>query len=66
MPLYIYYCNTCKVHIQQFEISPRFKKDDSEMRCEVCGNTPERIFNPPTIMYKGTGFYTTDHPKENK
>jgi len=66
MPLYIYYCNTCKLHIQQFEVSPNFKKDDSEMKCETCGNTPERIFNPPTIIYKGGGFYTTDHPKENK
>ena len=66
MALYIYYCKTCKVHIEQFEISPRDKKDDSLMVCSSCGGTPERVYNVPNIAFKGNGFYVTDHPKENK
>jgi len=64
MPHYTYYCKTCKVHIEQFEISPRDKKDDSLMVCSSCGGTPERVYNVPNIAFKGSGFYVTDHPKK--
>jgi len=64
MPNYIYYCKTCKNYIEQFEISPRDKKDDSEMRCLSCGSTPKRIFNAPPVIYLGKGFYSTDNKKK--
>ena len=64
MPQYTYYCEKCKYYIEQFEISPNDKKDDSLMVCASCGNTPKRIYNIPTVIYIGSGFYTTDHPKE--
>ena len=63
MPIYLYHCETCDFYIEQFAVSPKEKLDDNEIYCASCGNTPKRIYNVPTVLYKTNGFYTTDNPK---
>jgi len=64
MPTYVYRCEKCKSVFDFFEESPKNKKDDSEMFCPECGLLLKRIYNVPSVVYKGKGFYTTDNQKE--
>ena len=36
---------------------------DALLRCPTTGQRVERILQPFSAHYKGTGFYSTDHPK---
>jgi putative FmdB family regulatory protein len=56
MPIYEYRCQ--KGH--DFEILQRFS-DDPITKCEVCGAQVQRIFRPPAVHFKGSGFYNTDY-----
>jgi putative FmdB family regulatory protein len=49
-----------------FELEQRMT-DDSLASCPTTGQKVERVLQPFTPRYKGTGFYTTDHrkPKSN-
>ena len=33
---------------------------EESYRCSTCGDTLRRIYTPPAIAFKGSGFYTTD------
>lgn len=59
MPLYDYECLNCE-HV--FELRQSF---DSlpESSCPECGGTARRKFHPVPIIYKGSGFYTTDYKR---
>jgi predicted nucleic acid-binding Zn ribbon protein len=35
--------------------------DDPLTTCEECGGALRRVLFPPAVVYKGTGFYTTDY-----
>ena len=39
-------------------------KDDTLTVCPECGGTLRKIFAPPAIAFKGSGFYATDHGKK--
>ena len=32
-------------------------------KCEHCGAPVRRVFSPPALIFKGSGFYITDHRK---
>jgi len=66
MPTYLYYCNTCKKHVEYFEESPKNKKDDNQMFCASCKKLLKRVYNTTPVFYKGKGFYTTDNENNNK
>ena len=57
MPIYEYKCDRCS-HL--FELRQSFK-DDSATCCPVCGSDAQRIFSPVPVIFKGSGFYVTDH-----
>src|SRR5262245_45285365 len=41
--------------------------DDPLTRCPECGKEELRkVFAPPAISFKGSGFYATDHGKKSK
>jgi putative FmdB family regulatory protein len=61
MPTYEYRCT--KGHT--FEALQKMT-DAPLKKCEVCGAKVERVLFPPTIHYKGTGFYSTDYGKGGK
>ena len=58
MPIYTYRCDNCGV---QFDRQQHF--DDSTLKkCPECGKLKLRkIFLPVGIVFKGSGFYATDH-----
>ena len=58
MPIYTYQCENCGV---QFEKQQKF--DDLPLnRCPECGKkTLKKIYQPVGIVFKGSGFYATDH-----
>jgi putative FmdB family regulatory protein len=58
MPVYVYRCKNCGV---QFEQQQSFK-DQPLTRCPECTKkTLVKVFMPVGIVFKGSGFYSTDH-----
>jgi predicted nucleic acid-binding Zn ribbon protein len=46
----------------RFEIEQRMT-EDSLVSCPTTGQKVERVLQPFTPRYRGTGFYSTDHRK---
>lgn len=58
MPVYTYRCESCGV---QFEQTQKFA-DAPLTRCPECGKKQLRkVYTPVGIVFKGSGFYATDH-----
>ena len=58
MPVYTYRCDNCGV---QFDQTQKFS-DDPLTKCPECGkNTLHKVYTPVGIVFKGSGFYATDH-----
>lgn len=58
MPIYTYRCESCGV---QFERNQKFS-DAQLTRCPECGKKSLRkVYTPVGIVFKGSGFYATDH-----
>ena len=57
MPVYVYRCDGCG---QQFEKRQSFS-DAPLTECELCHGSLRKLLQPTTIIYKGSGFYSTDH-----
>jgi putative FmdB family regulatory protein len=68
MPNYEYECQTCGVH---FERTQKFTDEPMQI-CPECGGKVRKLFFPVGIIFKGSGWYKTDHgsgaipPAENK
>ena len=58
MPIYTYRCDNCGV---QFERQQSF--DEAPLtRCPECSKKALRkVYTPVGIVFKGSGFYSTDH-----
>ena len=57
MPLYDYECLSCG-HV--FELRQSFN-DEPVGSCPRCEGSSRRKFHAVPVIYKGTGFYTTDY-----
>ena len=58
MPVYTYRCESCGV---QFDKTQKFT-DQPLIRCPECGKkTLHKVYTPVGIVFKGSGFYATDH-----
>jgi len=58
MPIYTYQCGNCGV---QFERQQKFS-DPALKKCPECGkNALHKVYTPVGIVFKGSGFYATDH-----
>jgi len=58
MPIYIYRCENCGV---QFERQQKFS-DPPLKRCPECDkNALRKVYQPVGIVFKGSGFYSTDN-----
>jgi putative FmdB family regulatory protein len=62
MPTYEYRCRDCG---HTFEIVQRMS-DDTLTVCPNCDGELRKVFTPPAISFKGSGFYATDHGKKAK
>jgi putative FmdB family regulatory protein len=58
MPIYTYRCENCGV---QFDRRQSFN-DPPLKRCPECDKlTLRKVYQPVGIVFKGSGFYATDH-----
>lgn len=58
MPVYIYKCANCGV---QFEKHQSFT-ENALITCPDCGhNSLRKVLTPAGIVFKGSGWYATDH-----
>ena len=57
MPVYVYRCESCGS-----EIEKRQSFSDAPLtECEQCHGSLRKVLSPAAIIYKGSGFYSTDH-----
>ncbi len=59
MPTYEYECNQ---NAHRFEVKQAMKDEPIKL-CPVCGSTVHKVFNPASIIFKGSGWYKTDSRK---
>ena len=58
MPVYTYQCENCGV---RFDQQQKFS-DPPLTRCPECSKkTLRKVYTPVGIVFKGSGFYATDH-----
>src|SRR5512136_2962251 len=58
MPIYEYECKSCH---HRFEKKQGFH-DEPKADCPKCnGKKTRRIIHPAPVIFKGSGFYVTDH-----
>lgn len=57
MPIYEYECENCRI---RFERLQHFK-DEPIKECPECGGAVHRVLQPVGVIFKGSGFYITDH-----
>jgi putative FmdB family regulatory protein len=60
MPTYEYKCKSCG---HSFDVVQSMR-DDALTECPECGGELRKVFAPPAISFKGSGFYATDHRKK--
>jgi len=57
MPTYQYRCDECGVVFERFQ---HFSEEPLKT-CPECGGSVHRVIQPVGIIFKGKGFYVTDH-----
>jgi len=57
MPTYEYVCRACS---NRFETWQKMT-DESLTTCPECGGVIRRVLFPAGVVFKGSGFYKTDH-----
>lgn len=61
MPTYGYKCKKCA---NEFDVLQKMT-DKPVADCPECGGPVKRVFHPVGIIFKGSGFYTTDNKKKS-
>ena len=61
MPTYEYRCRDCG---HTFDVVQAMS-DETLTVCPACGGELRKVFAPPAISFKGSGFYATDHGKKS-
>ena len=59
MPIYEYECSLCYSH---FERKQRFDEEPVDI-CPKCQGKARRVIHSIPVIFKGSGFYTTDNRK---
>jgi putative FmdB family regulatory protein len=62
MPLYAYQCKDCGV---RFERRQGFD-DPAVTVCPECEGSVHRLIQPAGVIFKGSGFYVTDHKSSSR
>ncbi|MGQ9471348.1 MAG: FmdB family zinc ribbon protein [Candidatus Aminicenantales bacterium] len=61
MPLYEYRCVQCHFHLEILQ-----KVGDKPLKaCPKCGGQLERLLSPPSLQFKGSGWYVNDYGRAN-
>jgi putative FmdB family regulatory protein len=57
VPTYVYACRECEERLEVVQ-----KMSDAPLtECPKCPGTLRRVLFAPAVVYKGSGFYTTDY-----
>jgi putative FmdB family regulatory protein len=62
VPLYEYECRTCGIQftkLQRFGAPP-------PLTCPNGHKQVHRLLSEPAVIFKGSGFYVTDHPRNGR
>ncbi|UCH35295.1 MAG: hypothetical protein JSV65_02780 [Armatimonadota bacterium] len=60
MPTYEYECNDCKSRVELIQ-----RVSDPPLKeCRKCGGPMRKLLFPVGVIYKGSGFYTTDYARK--
>ena len=62
MPRYDYKCTDCAI---EFELVQKFS-EAGQGECPTCGGAGQRVFHAVPVIYKGSGFYTTDYGRPKR
>jgi len=62
MPIYEYECRKCGIHFEKLQ---RFGEADPE-NCPQGHRQVHRLLGQPAIIFKGSGFYVTDNPRNGR
>ncbi len=62
MPRYDYRCTECS---NEFELVQKFS-EAGQGECPSCGGAGQRVFHAVPVIYKGSGFYTTDYGRPKR
>ena len=62
MPRYDYRCTQCS---DEFELVQKFS-EAGQGECPSCGGAGQRVFHAVPVIYKGSGFYTTDYGRPKR
>ena len=62
MPRYDYKCVSCST---EFELVQTFKEAGKGV-CPECSGAGQRVFHAVPVIYKGSGFYTTDYGRPKR
>ena len=62
MPRYDYKCVDCQT---EFELRQSFAEAGSGV-CPQCSGAGRRVFHAVPVIYKGSGFYTTDYGRPKR
>ncbi|OQA07657.1 MAG: Zinc ribbon domain protein [bacterium ADurb.Bin374] len=57
MPTYSYFCPACE---KKFDAFHSMKCTDPQL-CPTCGTAGKKLLSASSIIFKGSGFYTTDY-----
>ncbi len=60
MPVYEYSCSSCNL---RFEVRHPVGNSSGQC-CPDCNSEAKRVFTPVGVVFKGTGFHTTDYRVE--
>jgi putative FmdB family regulatory protein len=61
VPTYSYQCDSCG---NEFDLKQSFSAEPRH-ECPVCSHIARRRFHAPPVIYKGSGFYTTDYARKS-
>ena len=62
MPVFEYECEVCGM---RFDLHRHFG-DPDPTTCPLGHESVHRVFAPPAIIFKGSGFYATDHGRNGR
>ncbi len=61
MPTYTFKCRKCNKDFEVFQKINDVRPTD----CRYCGGPIKQVFHPVGIIFKGSGFYTTDYARKS-
>ncbi len=62
MPIYEYHCEECD---HNFDVH-HSGSTNGWRKCPLCKGKAMKVFHPPSLIFKGSGFHVTDYSSSSK